>query len=73
MNIFAPIGRAFFALLAQIGRLTLFTANAVASCVMPPIYWYQLMRQLMLIGYFSLPVVGPSDAPSSRCSPRSDG
>jgi phospholipid/cholesterol/gamma-HCH transport system permease protein len=58
MNIFAPIGRAFLALLAQIGRLAMFTFNAVLSCFMPPIYWYQLARQLMLIGYFSLPVVG---------------
>jgi phospholipid/cholesterol/gamma-HCH transport system permease protein len=58
LNIFAPIGRAFLALLAQIGRITLFTASAVTSCFVPPIYWYQLGRQFMRIGYFSLPVVG---------------
>jgi phospholipid/cholesterol/gamma-HCH transport system permease protein len=58
LNIFAPIGRAFLALLAQIGRLTLFTASAVTSCFVPPLYWYQLGRQFMRIGYFSLPVVG---------------
>ena len=45
-------------LLAQIGRVTLFTASAVTSCFVPPIYWYQLARQFMRIGYFSLPVVG---------------
>jgi phospholipid/cholesterol/gamma-HCH transport system permease protein len=58
LNILAPIGRAFLALLAQIGRLTLFTASAITSCFLPPIYWYQLGRQFMRIGYFSLPVVG---------------
>ena len=58
LNIFAPIGRAFLMLLAQIGRVTLFTASAVTSCFVPPIYWYQLARQFMRIGYFSLPVVG---------------
>ncbi|MBV9044998.1 MAG: ABC transporter permease [Alphaproteobacteria bacterium] len=58
MNIFAPIGRAFLAFLAQIGRLSIFTAQAVASCFVPPLYWYQLGRQVMRIGYFSLPVVG---------------
>jgi phospholipid/cholesterol/gamma-HCH transport system permease protein len=58
LNVFAPIGRAFLGLLAQIGRLTLFTASAVTSCFIPPIYWYQLGRQFMRIGYFSLPVVG---------------
>jgi len=57
-NFLAPIGRAFLALLREIGRLSLFTFNAVISCVMPPVYWYQLVRQLLLIGYFSLPVVG---------------
>ncbi|MEI9886604.1 MAG: ABC transporter permease [Rhizomicrobium sp.] len=58
MNVFAPIGRAFLALLAQIGKLALFTAAAVSSCFVPPIYWHQLLRQMLRIGYFSLPVVG---------------
>ncbi len=58
MNIFAPIGRAFLGLLAQIGRLSLFTFQAVTSCFRPPIYWYHILQQILRIGYFSLPVVG---------------
>src|SRR5579864_7461175 len=58
MNIFAPIGRAFLTLLAQIGSLTMFTASSVSSCFRPPIYWLHIVRQMMRIGYFSLPVVG---------------
>lgn len=58
MNIFAPIGRAFLTLLAQIGSLTTFTISSVSSCVRPPIYWLHILRQIMRIGYFSLPVVG---------------
>ena len=58
MNIFAPIGRAFLNLLAQIGRLTLFLIASVSSCFRPPIYWSHIGRQIMRIGYFSLPVVG---------------
>lgn len=58
MNIFAPIGRTFLALLAQIGSLTMFTINSVSSCFRPPIYWFHIVRQIMRIGYFSLPVVG---------------
>jgi phospholipid/cholesterol/gamma-HCH transport system permease protein len=58
MNIFAPIGRAFLTLLAQTGRLSLFTFNAVSSCVRPPIYFQLIFQQVMRIGYFSLPVVG---------------
>jgi phospholipid/cholesterol/gamma-HCH transport system permease protein len=58
MNIFAPIGRAFLAMLAQIGGLTVFTFSSVSSCFRPPIYWLHILRQVMRIGYFSLPVVG---------------
>jgi len=58
MNIFAPIGRAFLGLLAQIGGLTMFTISAVSSCFRPPVYWFHIVRQIMRIGYFSLPVVG---------------
>jgi len=58
MNIFAPIGRAFLAMLAQIGSLTVFTASSVSGCFRPPIYWLHILRQIMRIGYFSLPVVG---------------
>ncbi len=58
MNIFAPIGRAFLNLLAQIGSLTMFLIASVSSCFRPPIYWSHIGRQIMRIGYFSLPVVG---------------
>lgn len=58
MNIFAPIGRVFLAFLAETGRLTLFTLNALLSCVRLPIYWRLIGQQIMRIGYFSLPVVG---------------
>ncbi len=58
MNFFAPIGRAFLGFLAQIGSLTMFTISSVSSCFRPPIYWLHIVRQIMRIGYFSLPVVG---------------
>ena len=58
MNIFAPIGRAFFGLLAQIGRLTMFTVSSVVNCFRPPIYGRHIALQVLRIGYFSLPVVG---------------
>jgi phospholipid/cholesterol/gamma-HCH transport system permease protein len=40
------------------GRLTLFTARAVFYAVQPPYYWRLLLRQMVEIGYYSLPVVG---------------
>jgi phospholipid/cholesterol/gamma-HCH transport system permease protein len=58
MNVFAPIGRAFLSFLAQIGSLSLFALSSVSSCFRPPIYWFHIVRQILRIGYFSLPVVG---------------
>lgn len=58
MNIFAVIGRVFLAFLAEAGRLTIFTANAVLHCVRPPVYARLIGQQMLRIGYFSLPVVG---------------
>ncbi|MDE2164353.1 MAG: ABC transporter permease [Alphaproteobacteria bacterium] len=58
MNIFRAVGRVTLAFLREIGRLSVFTVNAVTSIVRPPIYWTLLLKQIMRIGYFSLPVVG---------------
>jgi phospholipid/cholesterol/gamma-HCH transport system permease protein len=58
MNVFASIGRLFLSFLAEVGRLTTFTVNAVTAVVRPPAYWRLLMQQIMRIGWFSLPVVG---------------
>src|SRR3974390_2310656 len=58
MNIFAPIGRVFLGFLTHTGRLTVFTLDAVTSCLRLPVYWWLIGQQMMRIGYFSLPVVG---------------
>ena len=55
---FASIGRATLALLAQIGRLAIFTGRVIAACFSPPIYGRLIGQQMMRVGYFSLPVVG---------------
>jgi phospholipid/cholesterol/gamma-HCH transport system permease protein len=54
----APIGRGFLALATAAGRLVLFTIPAVTSCFTPPFYPRVILRQMIDIGYFSLPVVG---------------
>jgi phospholipid/cholesterol/gamma-HCH transport system permease protein len=58
LGFFARVGRAVLGLLAAIGRLTRFTAGALAAVVSPPIYGRLIGQQIMRIGYFSLPVVG---------------
>ena len=56
--ILAAIGRSVLGLLAAIGRVAIFTADAVSHVFRPPYYPKEFFSALMTIGYFSLPVVG---------------
>ena len=58
MNVLAHIGRVFLAFLGVTGRVAIFTGDALSHCLRPPIYWLLIMKQMLRIGYFSLPVVG---------------
>ncbi len=58
MGFLAAVGRAFIAFLAGTGRIALFTGNSVMHCVRPPIYPRLIVRQMIEVGYYSLPVVG---------------
>ena len=53
----ATIGRAFLEALAALGRLALFGGTAVSHVFRPPFYPRLIGRQMIEIGYFSLPVV----------------
>jgi len=58
MNTLAVIGRMVIRFLEHLGRVTFFTLTAVSHCVRPPIYPRLIGRQMINIGYYSLPVVG---------------
>jgi phospholipid/cholesterol/gamma-HCH transport system permease protein len=58
MEFLAAIGRAFLVFLEATGKLAMFTAQAVSHCARPPIYARLILRQMIDIGYYSLPVVG---------------
>lgn len=51
-------GRTVLGFLAGAGNLVLFTIAAVSHCFRPPFYWRLTARQMIDIGYYSLPVVG---------------
>jgi len=51
------IGAGLFGMLAAAGQVVLFAASALGHCVRPPFYPRLLLRQMVEIGYFSLPVV----------------
>ena len=58
MNPLASIGRTVIAFFATMGRISLFSISAALHCFQPPFYGRLLGRQLVEIGYYSLPVVG---------------
>tara|TARA_R110000868_G_scaffold43803_6_gene146967 strand:+ start:10333 stop:11106 length:774 start_codon:yes stop_codon:yes gene_type:complete len=58
MNFVAAIGRVLLRFLASTGRLAIFAGISVSHVVRPPFYPRLLLRQIIEIGYYSLPVVG---------------
>ena len=58
VTLFSALGHLVIEALASIGRVTRFAARALAHAVLPPYYPTRLLEQLLVIGYFSLPVVG---------------
>ncbi|HEY0832836.1 MAG TPA: ABC transporter permease [Azospirillum sp.] len=58
MIFLAATGRAFLVFLGATGQLSLFTGRAISHCFRPPFYARQILRQMIDIGYYSLPVVG---------------
>jgi len=58
VNPFQPVGKAFLGFLEATGKLALFTFMSISHCVRPPFYFRLLGRQMIDIGYYSLPVVG---------------
>jgi phospholipid/cholesterol/gamma-HCH transport system permease protein len=58
MNPLAIVGRSFLSLLFAVGDLTLFALRALFHGAMGPYYPRMIGRQMIDIGYYSLPVVG---------------
>src|SRR5690348_17412010 len=54
----ATIGRVFLEFLAAAGRIVIFAGEALSHSVRPPFYPRLILRQMVDIGYYSLPVVG---------------
>ncbi len=57
-NPFAIIGRVFIGFLTQTGRLSAFIWASVSQLFRPPIFLGLVFKQMLSIGYYSLPVVG---------------
>ena len=57
MNIFAAIGRLVLGFSAEVGRVALFTKDALFQGLTPRYYFGQMGAQFFRVGYTSLPVV----------------
>lgn len=58
MNFLQVIGHYFLRSLRSVGRLTLFALNSIYHVFTPPYYFKMVGKQMLSIGYYSLPVVG---------------
>ncbi len=58
VGVLRAIGRFVLGGLAAIGRVVLFAAKALRHAALPPYYPARIGEQLLIIGWFSLPVVG---------------
>jgi len=58
LDFLASVGRIFILFLQAAGRLALFAIVGISHCFRPPFYPRLIGRQLIDMGYYSLPVVG---------------
>lgn len=58
VNICRYVGGGLLSFMEAIGNLTFFMARALGHCFSPPFFPSQVARQIIDIGYYSLPVVG---------------
>jgi len=57
-SLLAPIGRSTLDTLASVGRIAVFIAQTISHIFRPPFYAREFLHQILVVGYFSLPVVG---------------
>ena len=56
-NFLRALGKPLAAFVSRVGELSEFIAKALYNCVTPPFYPKLLLRQIVDIGFYSLPVV----------------
>ncbi len=54
----ATLGKYTLASLREIGRISIFITRGVQCCFTPPFYFREILRHIISIGFYSLPIVG---------------
>ena len=57
MNMLATLGRYSLATVQEVGRISIFAAKGFRSCFTPPFYYKEIWRHMVVIGFYSLPIV----------------
>lgn len=58
MNPVQTLGAIFLDIFASIGRVSIFIFHSIVATITPKYYLRQIWRQIVEVGYYSLPVVG---------------
>ena len=58
------IGRAILGLFSEVGRLAVFAGRVKGAAFTPRWYGGEILRQIVRIGFYSLPVVGSKIQPT---------
>lgn len=58
INSIRLIGRCFISFLLRLGNAFMFFIQSIYNCFIPPYYFSNVARQIIEIGFFSLPIVG---------------
>lgn len=58
MPLLQPLGHLILSFFEIVGRLSIFASKAVSHCFRPPFYPRLILKQMIEVGYYSLPVVG---------------
>ncbi|MDR1551192.1 MAG: ABC transporter permease [Holosporaceae bacterium] len=57
-NPLATLGKYTLATLYEVGSVFLFSLKGLKSCFAPPLYLREIFRQMLVVGFYSLPIVG---------------
>ncbi len=58
LRFITTLGEYSLAVLEEIGSITVFAIRGIKSCFTPPFFFKEIFRQMMAIGFYSLPIVG---------------
>ncbi|MDR1982806.1 MAG: ABC transporter permease [Holosporaceae bacterium] len=54
----ATLGKYTLATLNEIGKVSVFAVHGIKNCFIPPFYFKEILHQIMVVGFYSLPIVG---------------